>query len=60
MKKTIFALVLGILLVGAINVYAIYNSNINPVNPPLPEPFAMILLGSGLLGLAGYIRTFKK
>jgi len=60
MKKKIFALVLGISLLGAINVYAIYNSNINLVNPPFPEPFAMILLGSGLLGLAGYIRTFKK
>ena len=60
MKKTIFTLVIGFLLVGSINVYAIYNSNLNPVSPPLPEPFTMIILGSGLLILADYIKKFKK
>lgn len=60
MRKTIFILVLGFLLVSAINVYAIYNTNMNYSNPPLPEPVTMIILGSGLFGLGGYIRKFKK
>ena len=60
MRITIFILALGFLLVGAINVYAIYNTNMSYLNPPLPEPVTMIVLGSGLFGLAGYIRKYKK
>ena len=60
MKKTVFILVLGFLLIGAINVYAIYNTNMNYANPPLPEPVSMIFFGSALFGLASYIRKFKK
>jgi len=60
MKKSVFALVLGFLLIGAMNVYAIYNTNMDYANPPLPEPVTMIVLGSGLFSLAGYIKKFKK
>ena len=59
MKKTVSTLVFGALLIGTMNVYAIYNTNMTHVNPPLPEPAAMIALGLALFTLAGYMKKFK-
>ena len=59
MKKSVFTLVLGILLIGSMNVYAIYNTNMVYANPPLPEPVTLMIIGIGLFSLAGYVKKFK-
>lgn len=54
MKKLLTALIGTMFLFGfAIQAYA----NGNPPGPqPIPEPTSMLLLGSGLLGLAAFAR----
>jgi len=59
MKKSVFALVLGILLIGSMNVYAIYNTNTVYTHPPLSEPVTMMIIGIGLFSMAGYIKKLK-
>jgi len=49
----------GLAAEGSSDITFQYNTSVNTANP-IPEPSTMILLGSGLLGLVGLRKKFKK
>jgi hypothetical protein len=57
---TLGNLPVGFTLADISNVSFQYGTSLNEPNIPVPEPSTMLLLGSGLLGLWGFRKKFKK